>query len=101
MTTVRDMVNRGIIPEPKTNEDWVAARAAKRAKNVANAREVLKENSIRFCESIENGQVKFDVLFSSVEFLPFFPEEGKWYQTDFVVRYGLRKLVKLILDQRK
>lgn len=100
MTTVRSMVDRGIIPEPQSNEDWVVARAAKRAKNVANAREVLVKNDLEYYERLESGQVVFGVRRESGCSIEYWPEEGSWYAPGCIQpRYGLRKLVAFMKDQ--
>jgi hypothetical protein len=81
MTTVHMMIRRGQIPKPDTLDGWEDLRAAKRAKNVANAREVLKENELEYYDRLEYGQVVFGVwcLSGSGCYIEYWPEEGRWY----------------------
>lgn len=87
----------------ETDEDWAAYekhKAARKAKNVANAREVLQRNSIKWHElpTMDDRGVRFlvhvDETLSRV--LPFWPEIGEWHDQLGDIHFGVRNLARYI-----
>jgi hypothetical protein len=89
--------------EPQTDKEWEdyqKQKAERRAKNVANAVELLTRNEIRYMRTkdIDEGGL---VLFT-IGTIKYYPEEGKWYDAaQDLYRFGLRNLVKHLKGEVK
>ena len=98
MTTVQTIRERQGLGK-LTPEEYHQERAARRAKNVANAREIFARNGIDFHDWGEvNGRTHFSIFRGLAE-IWYFPEEGIWFNISHIQpqrHYGCRNLVKYI-----
>jgi hypothetical protein len=92
---------------PETPEEWEryeADKLARRAKNVANAREVLDRNRIRYCDYGRVNKLVHFVIFHDAEELWFYPETGLWFNINYrqpEQHFGVRNLVRHIKGEIK
>jgi hypothetical protein len=85
---------------PETPEEWEryeADKKARRAKNVANAREVLARNNIEWYERPTFTQVEFRVEdLDRKNSIRYYPETGAWLTYEGEQHFGVRNLVRHI-----
>jgi hypothetical protein len=88
---------------PETDAEWdkyEADKAARRAKNVANAREILNRNRIDYTDLGPDGnsETLFTIHQGNI-FLFYLPETGAWWDQAAdrkEQRFGCRNLVKYL-----
>lgn len=92
----------------ETEDDWAAYEVHKgerRAKNVANARDVLFRNCIAWDDMGRVGTdqlVAFNVFYPSTlnserdQIITYWPEIGKWIDLNGNIRFGVRNLARYI-----
>lgn len=99
MTTVQTIRERQGLGK-LTPEEYHQERAARRAKNVANAREILARNGIEFREQdsiFTNGsRIRFIISLNFGIERSYYPETGEWYDLNQNAHFGCRNLVKYL-----
>lgn len=90
MTSIASIYrHRGLEFDP---DQYDQMKAERRARNVANAKEVLTKNQIEF---VVTGSGPDGVAMRVGE-IAYWPEVGRWILKGGSVRYGLRNLVKYL-----
>jgi len=98
MTTIASIRARQGIAPPITEQqraEYEQAKAARRAKNVVNAREILDRNGVQYLEiemspsNTENLTVCF-----RMRDVHYFPETGLWLDVNCERHFGCRNLVR-------
>lgn len=103
MTQLNRIIHSRGGKHPETDEEWTAYEKAKlerRAKNVANAREILTRNSIDYIDLGRDGnsETLFTIYQGNI-FLFYLPETGAWWNQagdQKEQHFGARNLVKYL-----
>jgi hypothetical protein len=95
----RIMVARGG-KRPETADEWnqyEADKAARRANNVVNAKEVLDRNEVAYIQLTVRPEVLLRIALSTGECVHYYPERGLWYSGNKGEQhFGVRNLVRHI-----
>lgn len=82
---------------PPSDGELAKLREAKRAKNVANAEEVLERNCIGYTKIRHpEHEIEFEVRYKNGRLIRYWPETGAWIDTKLdkpPTKFGVRNLV--------
>lgn len=100
MSALHEAKRRGLAA-PRTREEkaaYEADKAARRLKNVVNAREILDRNGINYQETklLPAGTL---FVIHAPKAIWYYPEDGRWYAQGEPVHFGCRNLIRFLVGR--